>query len=147
MSSICMADHVKLCMHKLEVQISNLTTLTQLLDSELDILASKTGDGLKDAAREKLTLLTAIQKLDKELSTFPSEIYLEDPITELTGKIQTLLIECKNKNDVNAKAAHHAQLSVRQLKEILIGTPGSITYGQDGSVISGNSELVKDIKA
>ncbi|WP_010362191.1 flagellar export chaperone FlgN [Pseudoalteromonas citrea] len=142
-----MADQTTLCIHKLENQLSNLATLTQLLDGELDILASKKGEGLKEAAREKLTLLTAIQKLDKELATFPSEIYQQDAVKDLTASIKTLLLECKTKNDVNAKAAHQAQLSVRQLKEILIGSPSSITYGQDGSVVADNSELVKDIKA
>ncbi|TMO63237.1 flagellar export chaperone FlgN [Pseudoalteromonas aurantia] len=142
-----MADQVTLCVHKLEIQRSNLTTLTQLLDGELDILASKKGEGLKDAAREKLTLLNAIQKLDKELATFSSETFQHDTVKKLTSSIKTLLLECKTKNDVNAKAAHQAQLSVRQLKEILIGSPNSITYGQDGSVVAGNSELVKDIKA
>lgn len=142
-----MADQVTLCIHKLETQLSNLTTLTLLLDGELDILASKKGEGLKDAAREKLTLLNAIQKLDKELSTFPADTFQEDEVMALTKQIKSLLQECKTKNDVNAKAAHQAQLSVRQLKEILIGSPGSLTYGQDGSVVSGNSELVKNIKA
>lgn len=142
-----MADQVTLCIHKLETQLSNLTTLTLLLDGELDILASKKGEGLKDAAREKLTLLNAIQKLDKELSTFPADTFQEDEVMALTKQIKSLLQECKTKNDVNAKAAHQAQLSVRQLKEILIGSPSSLTYGQDGSVVSGNSELVKNIKA
>lgn len=142
-----MADQVTLCIHKLETQLSNLATLTLLLDGELDILASKKGEGLKDAAREKLTLLNAIQKLDKELSTFPADTFQEDEVMALTKKIKSLLQECKTKNDVNAKAAHQAQLSVRQLKEILIGGPSSLTYGQDGSVVSGNSELVKNIKA
>jgi flagella synthesis protein FlgN len=142
-----MADQTSLCLHKLKIQLSNLTTLTQLLDGELDILASKKGEGLKDTAREKLTLLNSIQKLDKELATFPKETFEQDDVKALTSNIKSLLLECKNKNDVNAKAAHQAQLSVRQLKEILIGSPSSITYGQDGSVVAGNSELVKDIKA
>ncbi|NOU50757.1 flagellar protein FlgN [Pseudoalteromonas sp. JBTF-M23] len=142
-----MDDHLALCVHKLEKQLTHLTTLTQLLDSELELLAAKKGDGLKELAREKLTLLHSIQSLDKELSGFDKALFSQPDAVNLTSNIENLLIECKQKNDVNAQAAHQANLSVRELKEILIGAPSSVTYDQDGAVVSRNSELVKNLKA
>jgi flagella synthesis protein FlgN len=142
-----MDDQINLCHHKLENQIQHLNTLTQLLDAELECLASKKGDGLKDIAREKLTLLNTIQKLDREISGFNKEIFNSEHIIPLTKSVNALLLQCKKQNDVNAQAAHQAHLAVRELKDILIGAPTSITYGQDGGVISANSELVKNLKA
>ncbi|CAM3936215.1 flagellar export chaperone FlgN [Pseudoalteromonas byunsanensis] len=142
-----MDDQLSLCLHKLEKQLTHLTTLTQLLDSELNALAAKKGDGLKELAREKLLLLNTIQKLDKELSGFDGGLFQQPEAKNVTTKIETLLHECKHKNEVNAHAAHLAHLSVRELKDILIGVPSSVTYGQDGAVVSRNDELVKNLKA
>lgn len=142
-----MDDQINLCHHKLENQIQHLNALTLLLDAELECLASKKGDGLKDIAREKLTLLNTIQKLDKEISGFNQEIFESDPIKPLTKSVNALLLQCKKQNDVNAQAAHQAHMAVKELKDIIIGAPTSITYGQDGGVVSANSELVKNLKA
>ena len=142
-----MDDQINLCHHKLENQIQHLNALTQLLDAELECLASKKGNGLKDIAREKLTLLNTIQKLDKEISGFNQEIFESDPIKPLTKSVNALLLQCKKQNDVNAQAAHQAHMAVKELKDIIIGAPTSITYGQDGGVVSANSELVKNLKA
>ncbi|WP_404390870.1 flagellar export chaperone FlgN [Pseudoalteromonas phenolica] len=142
-----MDDQINLCHHKLENQLQHLNALTQLLDAELECLASKKGDGLKDIAREKLTLLNTIQKLDKEISGFNQEIFESDPIKPLTKSVNALLLQCKKQNDVNAQAAHQAHMAVKELKDIIIGAPTSITYGQDGGVVSANSELVKNLKA
>lgn len=142
-----MDDQINLCHHKLENQIQHLNALTQLLDAELECLASKKGDGLKDIAREKLTLLNTIQKLDKEISGFNQEIFESDLIKPLTKSVNALLLQCKKQNDVNAQAAHQAHMAVKELKDIIIGAPTSITYGQDGGVVSANSELVKNLKA
>jgi flagella synthesis protein FlgN len=61
--------------------------------------------------------------------------------------VNALLLQCKKQNDVNAQAAHQAHMAVKELKDIIIGAPTSITYGQDGGVVSANSELVKNLKA
>ncbi|CAH9065961.1 hypothetical protein PSECIP111951_03501 [Pseudoalteromonas holothuriae] len=142
-----MDDQLNLCVHKLDKQLTHLSTLTQLLDSELESLAARKGDGLKDLAREKLTLLNNIQKLDKEISGFDKYLFEQEKAKVITAKIENLLIECKQKNEVNAQAAHQANLSIKDLKEILIGAPSSVTYSQDGAVVSQNNELVKNLKA
>ncbi|MCG7537840.1 flagellar protein FlgN [Pseudoalteromonas sp. OOF1S-7] len=142
-----MDDQTALCAHQLTAQINLLEALTQLLDDELEALASRNGDNLKEIARTKLTTLNQLQKLDKDLSKYPQNTFSHDEITPLTEQVKDLLYRCKKQNDVNAQAAHQAQLTVRELKDILIGAPTSMTYGQDGSVVSNMGELVKNIKA
>ncbi|MEJ6473034.1 flagellar protein FlgN [Pseudoalteromonas piscicida] len=142
-----MDDLVRLCHHKLSEQISTLEAMTQLLARELDELASRRGDNLKEIAREKLTLISKLQKLDKELSKTESQIFEREEIIPLVSKVRTLLSECQTKNEINAKTAHQANVSTRELKSILIGAPTSVTYGQDGNVKSSDGELVKNLKA
>ncbi|MEI5638157.1 MULTISPECIES: flagella synthesis protein FlgN [unclassified Pseudoalteromonas] len=142
-----MDDTVRLCHHKLSQQISALEALTQLLVDELEALASRRGDSLKDIAREKLSHITKLQQLDKELAQVDVELFKNEELTPLVDQVKSLLNDCKRKNEVNAKAAHHANVSTRELKEILIGVPASVTYGEDGSVKSSDNKLVKNLKA
>ncbi|MDK1287412.1 flagellar export chaperone FlgN [Pseudoalteromonas umbrosa] len=138
---------LELCVQQLTTQISSLEALTLLLDEELNALSSRNGDGLKDIARQKITLLNSIQKTDKDLSSYTKELFQSPDVTPLTEQIDLLLIKCKNQNEVNAKAAHLAQMTVRELKEILIGRPTSTTYTEDGSVVENVGEIVKNLKA
>ncbi|KZN53337.1 flagellar export chaperone FlgN [Pseudoalteromonas luteoviolacea] len=138
---------LELCVQQLTTQISSLEALTLLLDEELTALSTRNGDGLKDIARQKITFLNNIQKTDKELSSYPKELFQNPDVAPLTEQIDLLLIKCKNQNEVNAKAAHLAHMTVRELKEILIGRPTSTTYTEDGSVVENVGELVKNLKA
>ncbi|AOT09387.1 flagellar export chaperone FlgN [Pseudoalteromonas luteoviolacea] len=138
---------VELCVQQLTAQITSLEALTQLLDEELDALSARNGEGLKDIARQKITFLNSIQKTDKDLSTYPKELFQNPDVMPLTEQIELLLIKCKNKNEVNAKAAHLAHMTVRELKEILIGRPMSTTYTEEGNVVENVGEIVKNLKA
>lgn len=142
-----MDNQASLCQHKLESQLQQLQELNDVLCEELEALSSRKGDGLKDIARSKLTLLNKIQKLDNELSGFDKALFSQEALKDLTSSINEQLLHCKKLNEVNAQAAYQANISVKELKSILIGAPTSVTYGQDGSVISADKELVKNIKA
>ncbi|GEK10844.1 flagellar protein FlgN [Pseudoalteromonas sp. J010] len=142
-----MDDLVRLCHHKLSEQIVTLEAMTQLLARELDELASRRGDHLKEVAREKLSYISKLQKLDKELAQTDPKVFQHAEIVPLVSKVRALLAECQTKNEVNAKTAHQANVSTRELKSILIGAPTSVTYGQDGNVKSSDGELVRNLKA
>ncbi|NMM40123.1 flagellar protein FlgN [Pseudoalteromonas arctica] len=143
-----MADHTSLISSKLVMQLNCLTSLADILEEELTAIASRRGEGLKDIAKQKLAFLSQIQTLDKELKALFADNDIEsEAVTSLTSDVHKLLELCKKKNDVNAHAAHHAQLTVKQLKDILIGVPTSTTYDQGGSVIHGNSKIVHNLKA
>ncbi|CCQ09779.1 putative flagellar biosynthesis chaperone [Pseudoalteromonas luteoviolacea B = ATCC 29581] len=142
-----MADPKALCLHKLEQQSIQLDELIELLDCELDALASRNGENLKDLARKKLTLINGLQRIDKEIAAFGDAILNEEEISVSVLSIRKKLSLCQQKNEVNAQAARQAHLSVQQLKEILIGAPTSVTYDQGGSVKTSESNLVRNLKA
>ncbi|MCF6145507.1 flagella synthesis protein FlgN [Pseudoalteromonas mariniglutinosa NCIMB 1770] len=130
------------------MQLNCLTSLADILDDELTAIASRRGEGLKDIAKQKLTFLSKVQTLDKELKALLANNESEsEEVSDLIGDVRKLLESCKKKNDVNAHAAHQAQLTVKQLKDILIGVPTSTTYDQGGSVVHGSSKIVHNLKA
>lgn len=142
-----MADPRVLCLHKLDVQAKQLEELFDLLEQELSSLASRNGDGLKDLARTKLTLLNAIQRVDKEIAAFAVDVLQDEEVTNVIAQVRKRLELCQQKNEVNAQAARQAQLSVQNIKEILIGSPTAVTYDQGGAMKTSESNLVRNLKA
>lgn len=100
-----MADPRVLCLHKLDVQAKQLEELFDLLEQELSSLASRNGDGLKDLARTKLTLLNAIQRVDKEIAAFAVDVLQDEEVTNVIAQVRKRLELCQQKNEVNAQAA------------------------------------------
>lgn len=143
-----MADHNSLIFIKLNEQIKCLTVLDELLNQELSAIASRRGEGLKEIAQQKMTFLTTLSTLDNELSKLlVSNDEQSSDNTDLISVIRSKLEVCKKQNEINAHAAHQAQLSVKQLKGILIGAPSSMTYDEAGSVVNAPSNLVRNLKA
>ena len=143
-----MADHNSLITIKLNEQITCLTKLSELLTQELTAIASRRGEGLKEIAQQKMSFLTKLSTLDKELSKLiASNDSQNSEISELISQVKTQLAQCQKQNNVNAHAARQAQLSVKQLKEILIGAPTSMTYDQAGKSVNTESKLVRNLKA
>ncbi|MEI8668371.1 flagellar protein FlgN [Pseudoalteromonas sp. B131b] len=143
-----MADHNSLIIVKLNEQEKCLDSLDTLLNDELTAIASRRGEGLKEIAQQKMSFLIKLNSLDKELNKLiANNDEQSDEVPDLISVVRSKLEKCKKQNDVNAHAAHQAQLSVKQLKEILIGAPSSMTYDQAGSEVNTNSQLVRNLKA
>ncbi|MDQ2043059.1 flagellar protein FlgN [Pseudoalteromonas sp. 20-92] len=143
-----MADHNSLIIVKLNEQEKCLDSLATLLNDELTAIASRRGEGLKEIAQQKMSFLIKLNSLDKELNKLiANNDEQSDEVPDLISVVRSKLEKCKKQNDVNAHAAHQAQLSVKQLKEILIGAPSSMTYDQAGSEVNTNSQLVRNLKA
>ncbi len=143
-----MADHNSLITIKLNEQHNCLESLNILLNDELTSIASRRGEGLKEIAQQKMSFLTTLSNLDKELNKLIANNDKQTTeITDLIKLIRSKLEQCQKQNEVNAHAAHQAQLSVKQLKSILIGAPSSMTYDQAGSVINTDNNLVRNLKA
>ncbi|MBQ4831814.1 flagellar protein FlgN [Pseudoalteromonas sp. MMG010] len=144
-----MADHNNLIITKLTSQLECLTSLASLLEEELTVIASRKGNGLKEIATKKTPFLSKLNILDKELNkliTSNDELSVESQ--DLIKQVRQQLVLCKKQNDVNAHAAHHAQLSVKQLKDILIGAPTTtMAYDQAGSAVNSENSLVRNLKA
>ncbi|MEL0631891.1 flagellar protein FlgN [Pseudoalteromonas carrageenovora] len=143
-----MADHNSLICVKLNEQINCLESLNTLLNEELIVISSRRGDGLKELAQQKMPFLAKLTKLDKELNKlFTANDENSPEVNELVSTVKSQLAQCQKLNKVNSHAARQAHLSVKQLKEILIGAPTSMTYDQGGSVVNTDSKLVRNLKA
>ncbi|MBH0056487.1 flagellar export chaperone FlgN [Pseudoalteromonas sp. SWXJZ94C] len=143
-----MADHNGLITIKLNEQVDCLASLHSLLNDELTAIASRRGEGLKEIAQQKMSFLTKLSSLDKELSKLiASNNEQAEDIPDLISLVRSKLEQCQKQNNVNAHAARQAQLSVKQLKEILIGAPTSMTYDQAGKSVNTESKLVHNLKA
>ncbi|ASM50790.1 flagella synthesis protein FlgN [Pseudoalteromonas espejiana DSM 9414] len=143
-----MADHNGLISVKLNEQVNCLGSLQALLNEELTVIASRRGEGLKELAQQKMSFLTKLTKLDKELNKlFVANDENSAEVNELVAQVKTELAQCQKQNKVNSHAARQAHLSVKQLKEILIGAPTSMTYDQGGSVVNTDNKLVRNLKA
>jgi len=143
-----MADHNGLICVKLNEQINCLESLDTLLNEELIVISSRRGDGLKELAQQKMPFLAKLTKLDKELNKlFIANDENSAEVNELVSTVKSQLAQCQKLNKVNSHAARQAHLSVKQLKEILIGAPTSMTYDQGGSVVNTDSKLVRNLKA
>ncbi|MEL0648200.1 flagellar protein FlgN [Pseudoalteromonas agarivorans] len=143
-----MADHNSLICVKLNEQINCLESLNTLLNEELIVISSRRGDGLKELAQQKMPFLAKLTKLDKELNKlFTANDENSAEVNELISTVKSQLAQCQKLNKVNSHAARQAHLSVKQLKEILIGAPTSMTYDQGGSVVNTDSKLVRNLKA
>ena len=143
-----MADHNGLITIKLNEQVDCLASLHSLLNDELTSIASRRGEGLKEIAQQKMSFLTKLSSLDKELSKLiASNNEQAEDIPDLISLVRSKLEQCQKQNNVNAHAARQAQLSVKQLKEILIGAPTSMTYDQAGKSVNTESKLVHNLKA
>jgi len=143
-----MADHNGLITIKLNEQVDCLASLHSLLNDELTAIASRRGEGLKEIAQQKMSFLTKLSSLDKELSKLIANNNEQaEDIPDLISSVRSKLEQCQKQNNVNAHAARQAQLSVKQLKEILIGAPTSMTYDQAGKSVNTESKLVRNLKA
>tara|TARA_E500000081_G_C6113852_1_gene344146 strand:+ start:840 stop:1271 length:432 start_codon:yes stop_codon:yes gene_type:complete len=143
-----MADHNSLISVKLNEQVKCLDSLYALLNEELSIIASRRGEGLKELAQQKMFFLTKLTQLDKELNKlFAANDENAPEVTERVAQVKAQLAQCQKQNKVNSHAARQAHLSVKQLKDILIGAPTSMTYDQGGSVVNTDSKLVRNLKA
>ncbi len=133
----------------LALQLADMQSLTALMDEELKVIAKRDGDALKACSQEKAKLIRDISQRDNALKRFDlKQLRTEDrEIHDSISAIETILAECQEKNEVNAKAALQAQLSVQKVKDILIGLKPASTYSSSGTASSEGSRLGPNLKA
>ncbi|MEM0516598.1 flagellar export chaperone FlgN [Pseudoalteromonas sp. YIC-827] len=132
----------------LKQQQSSLNELLALLNDELTAIAGRSGTDLKALTPIKAQALTQIHKQDQHIAQLLTHQGERDEQEQaLIDKARELLAQCQKQNQINAQAAHQAQLSVKQLKDILIGAPSSITYAADGAIDRSDNKLVRNLKA
>jgi flagella synthesis protein FlgN len=126
-------------------QLSQLTQLEALLDTEKNVLQQQNPDALINITSDKNTLLLAIQDIDNAIGQsfeFKQEKLAGSFDTELV-EIETSLACCKQKNLINGLIIHQSQLSVERMKTSLLENHNrsSMTYDSKGKTSGGLSSL------
>jgi flagella synthesis protein FlgN len=126
-------------------QLSQLTQLETLLDTEKDVLQQQNPDALIHLTAEKNDLLLAIQKIDNAIGQsfeFKQE-KLAGKFTSLLSDIEATLVRCKKQNQINGLIIHQSQLSVERMKTSLLENhnKSSMTYNSKGKTSGGLSSL------
>ncbi|MBA6389480.1 flagellar export chaperone FlgN [Colwellia sp. BRX10-3] len=126
-------------------QLSQLTQLEALLDTEKNVLQQQNPDALINITSDKNTLLLAIQDIDNAIGQsfeFKQEKLAGSFDKELV-EIEASLARCKKKNLINGLIIHQSQLSVERMKTSLLENHdrSSMTYDSKGKTSGGLSSL------
>jgi flagella synthesis protein FlgN len=126
-------------------QLSQLTQLETLLDTEKDVLQQQNPDALIQLTADKNDLLLAIQRIDNAIGQsfeFKQE-KLAGKFTSLLSDIEAILVRCKKQNQINGLIIQQSQLSVERMKTSLLENhnKSSMTYNSKGKTSGGLSSL------
>ncbi len=120
----------------LDIQLSELTKLEELLSNELTILKNRELASLEQQAHAKEKILSNINQLDQTISQHASLKDLrENPrYTDKVDQIIALFSNCKQQNEINGQIINNSQISINRFKTMLQKsiTNNSMTYDEKG---------------
>lgn len=126
-------------------QHAQLQALEQVITDEKHILQQHQPKALLNISEQKNQLLLAIQTLDQQISL--NQAFALDKAAglldhELTD-IESLLIRCQQKNQVNGQIIAQSQLAVERMKTSLLEghNKTSVTYDSKGKKSGGLSSI------
>lgn len=133
----------------LKQQNDQLCELAQLLKDEYEVLQHHKPEKLVAINELKNTLLAQIDSTDQVLAKSAEFINGKKNglyVNELKA-IETILISCKELNQVNGEVIHKSQLSIARMRTTLLEnhTKSTLTYDNKGKTSGGLSSL--DLKA
>lgn len=132
----------------LQVQADNVNALLDVMEQETTAIASRKAADIDACAKQKLSLIQAIQLRDAQLAKCPELQSLSDDNQAMIATIQSSLEKCHQLNDMNGVALQRAQLSMHKLRNLFQEAAGKneMTYDADGQA-SGSRTLGTNIKA
>jgi len=120
----------------LDKQQEHLKVLLLLLKSELAAIAGRDVEKLDEGCALKVQQLELIQQLDQQISELPQLIELKNQtwFIEAVKRLDTLLDECKEQNEVNKQSLEQSQLVVERFKHEILQNRGKagLTYTAKG---------------
>ena len=122
-------------------QITLLTKLRVLLDTELKLISARDAGSLLKLVEEKQQVLEAIEQQDTVVSElYQAESAISESTQALVNQAKQLLEDCKFSTNVNAKAVEQGQLKLEHLRKLLIETRNreSLTYDRTGRAQGGS---------
>ncbi len=134
----------------IEFQLKNAQDLIEVLGEEKIAIASRSSARIEQCATQKVTLIEQLQSTDNRIRCHPDvENLSTDPeLSPLVTKIQSLVNECQQANEVNGQALQRAQLSFNKLNNMMKQSQGKLgmTYTAEGQT-KNISTLGTNIKA
>tara|TARA_R110000787_G_scaffold97379_2_gene201012 strand:- start:239 stop:670 length:432 start_codon:yes stop_codon:yes gene_type:complete len=126
-------------------QLSQLTQLEALLNTEKDILQRQNPEALIKITSDKNNLLLAIQEVDNAIGQsfeFKQEKSAGNFSVEL-AEIKAILERSKKQNQINGLIIHQSQIAVERMKTSLLvnHNKSSMTYDSKGKTSGGLSSL------
>ncbi len=119
----------------LDRQSAVATELASLLDAERSALSGTAADEVARRAEEKVALLQRMEGLEAERNHLFRDVDADgEPPIEIRQRwraLMSLAKSCRDANEVNGYIINARNHQVRQLIDILRGSP-SVTYGPQG---------------
>ncbi|SEK50446.1 flagella synthesis protein FlgN [Colwellia chukchiensis] len=126
-------------------QLSQLTQLEALLNTEKEILVQQNPEALLQLTQEKNNLLMAIQDVDNVIGqSFEfKQARLAGNFNEQMSEIDACLSRCKKQNELNGLIISQSQLAVERMKTTLLENhnKSSMTYDNKGKTSGGLNSL------
>jgi flagella synthesis protein FlgN len=126
-------------------QFSQLQALEQVITDEKLVLQQHQPDALLQVTEKKNQLLLSIQTLDQQIII--NQAFAQDKaagfLSQELADIESLLILCQQKNQVNGQIIAQSQLAVERMKTSLLESHNktSVTYDSKGKKSGGLSSI------
>ncbi|MGF1707901.1 flagella synthesis protein FlgN [Enterovibrio baiacu] len=143
-----MSDETLTFENQLGAQAEDVNALLDVMQAETAAIASRKATEIDALAKQKLSLINAIQQRDQYLARCPELASPSDETKEQIANIQDALKQCHQQNEVNGIALQRAQLSMHKLRNLFQEAAGKseMTYDSEGQA-SGSRTLGTNIKA
>ena len=119
-----------------EFQYKNAKELLDILAEEKLAIAKRSSKEIEQIAQKKVTLIEQLQTTDERIKKHPDVATLSEhpELSPLVEKIQNLITECQQANEVNGQALLRAQLSFNKLNNMMQQSQGKLgmTYTSGG---------------
>jgi len=129
----------------LKQQLGQLQQLEAIIESEKDSLQQQDPEKLVEISEQKNQLLLAIQSLDQQFEQSPQfkKEKSQGLFTDILEEIETILLRCKDKNQVNGQIIEQSQLAVERMKTSLLQShnKNAMTYDSKGKTSAGLSSI------
>ena len=122
----------------LKLQIDKLEQLQACLESELHLISSRDAEALISLLQGKEVLLDQIRQQDQTIETLyqqlPDSQHSDDELDSLFAKAKEMVVQCKYRTEINAKAVEQGQLRLAHLRNLLLESRAkeSLTYDKSG---------------
>ena len=125
----------------LQQQVTNLESLTAMLDAELGLISARNPEALMKLVEEKQQLLDLITSTDQSISQASQYADIENSqVVDTQARVKKLIEECRYRSEINEKAVEQGQLRLTHLRQMILEARAkeSMTYDKSGKASGGS---------